>query len=259
MKRYAVKYRPVRDHGQTRCVNPHCGKWVELYREKTCPGCGKRFTARADKQRCDECHTMLEDGDAVCPLCGSKQRTVVELRGLSDGNLTAFSHLLHEALPGISLAECRKQCRSITMENPYRLPFDGRPEKIRNFVRRWNALGGTAAACLGRETSRRPVVLLRSYNRLHEAEHARLLFEAVRKSEHPSLTFAETMQILHSINRAENPIRLCFATGFDGISAWVNAWRKLGGTAVRSGEHREAGCVRDDPRHTQDGFALFFP
>ncbi len=237
MKQYPVKYRRVRDHRKTRCVNPNCGKWVELYREKFCPNCGKRSVERTDKQRCDSCQTRLCDGDPVCPLCGSKQRIIVELRSLSLENLTAFSHLLHEAKPGIPLAECRKQCRSITEENPFRLLLARRPEQIRPFIRNWNGLGGTAVACLPRETSQRPIVLVHSYNRRHEMEHARLLFEAIQKSDHSSLIFPETACILHRINREEKPVRLCFTSGFDQIEAWVDAWRSLGGTAVRSREH----------------------
>lgn len=57
MKQYSVKNKCFRDHRKTRCINPRCGKWVELYREKNCP-------------------------DAVCPLCGSKQRAIVELCSL---------------------------------------------------------------------------------------------------------------------------------------------------------------------------------
>ena len=241
MKQYSVKYRSFRDHRETRCINPHCGKWVELYREKTCPNCGRRSIERADKRRCDECRSVLSDGDPVCPLCGSKQRTTVELRGINPENLTAFSHLLREAQPDLSLAECRKQCRGITKEDPYRLPFAGRPEQIRPFIRRWNTLGGEAAACLNRETSRRPVVLLHSYNRRHETEHARLLFEAIQKSDCSRMTFGEAAAVLHRINREEEPFRLCFTSGFDRIEAWTDAWRKLGGTAVRSGGDRTAG------------------
>lgn len=90
MKPYASKYMKVRDHRQTRCI--HCGRWVDLLREKTCPKCGKRSLARADKRCCDDCHTRLTDGDFVWPFCGSKQRPIVELRGLKTENLTAFAH-----------------------------------------------------------------------------------------------------------------------------------------------------------------------
>ncbi len=238
MKQYSVKCRAIRDHGKTRCMNPNCGKWVELYQEKTCPKCGKRTVERSDKKRCDDCRTLLDDGDPVCPLCGSKQRGIVELRSVNPENLTAFSHLLHGAQPGISLADCRKQCRSITTENPYRLSFVRRPEQIQPLIRNWTLLGGTAAACLRRETSRRPIVLLHSYNRQHEIEHARLLFQAIQKSDRSALTFGETAAILHRINKEEKPFRLCFTSGFDRIEAWVASWKKLGGTAVRSLEHR---------------------
>ncbi len=259
MKQYPVKYRRVRDHKGTRCVNPHCGKWVELYREKICPKCEKRFVARADKRRCDECWTMLLDGDPVCPLCGSKQRSTVELRGVNPENLTAFSHLLHEARPWLSLTECRKKCRDITKESPYRVSFARRPDQIQDFIRRWNMLGGTAVNCLDRETSQQPVVLLHSYNRQHEMEYARLLFEAVQKSDHPSLSFGETVSILHRINKEEIPVSLCFISGFDTIDAWVDAWRSLGGTAVRSSEHRIIGRYISYNRWCTRSFADFFP
>ncbi len=235
MKPYASKYRKVRDHRQTRCI--HCGRWIDLLREKTCPKCGKRSLARADKRCCDDCHTRLTDGDFVCPFCGSKQRPIVELRGLKTENLTAFAHLLHDGQPSVSLAECRKRCRSITAENPYRLSFHKKAGRIKPFIQAWNALGGTAVACLPRETSRRPIVLLRSYNTRRDIEHARLLFEAVQKSDRPWLTIGETFQILHSIHQSETPIRIRFTSDFDHIDTWVASWRSLGGTAVRSHEH----------------------
>lgn len=237
MKPYPVKYRQVRNHMETRCVNLHCGKWIGWYREKICPNCGRRSVERADKRRCDDCKALLTDGDMVCPLCGGKQRTVVELRGLRLENLTAFTHLLHDYQPSVSLAECRKRCRGITPENPYRLSFARHPERIRSLIQAWNALDGLAVACLPRETSRRPVVLLRSYNSRRTIEHARLLFEAVQKSDRSRLTFGQTVEILHSINRSEKPIRLRFTSDYDHIEAWVAAWRNLGGTAVRSLEH----------------------
>jgi hypothetical protein len=235
MKQYSVKNKCFRDHRKTRCINPRCGKWVELYREKNCP-------------------------DAVCPLCGSKQRAIVELCSLRPENLAAFSHLLHEAQPAVSLSECRKQCRGISKDNPYRLQLAGRPERINPLIQKWNLLGGTAVACLARETSRRPIVLLHSYNRRHETEYASLLYEAIQKSDHASLTFGETVEILHRINGEEKPVRLCFVTDFDRIDAWVDAWRKLGGTAVRSGEYRTVSrppMVRC--RNTWNEFASFFP
>lgn len=237
MKQYPVKYRRVRDHRGTRCVNPHCGKQVELYQEKTCPNCGKRSIERFGKMRCDDCNALLLNGDRVCPLCGSKQRTIVELRAISPENLTACVHLLHQARPSMSLAECRKICLCITTENPCRLSFAGKPEQIQPFIRDWNALHGTAVACLTRETSRRPIVLLHSYNRRRDTEHARLLFKATRRSDLASLSFGETVQILHGINGSEKPYRLRFTSDFDQIDAWVAAWRSLGGTAVRSIEH----------------------
>ena len=219
----------------TRCVI--CRKKTEMYQEKTCPRCGKRSVGRAEKQRCDNCHAMLLSGDQVCPLCGGKQRTIVELRGLRLENLTAFAHLLHDGQPSVSLSECRKQCRTITTENPYRLSFRKKTDQIRPFIRAWITLGGTAVACLPRETSRRPIVLIRSYNVLRTKEHIRLLLEAIQKSASSSLTFGQTMEMLHSINLSEKPTRLCFTSDFDQIDAWVAAWKKLGGTAVRSLEH----------------------
>ena len=237
MKQYPAGTKKFRDHRKNRCVNPHCGKWMELYLEKNCPNCGKRSVERADKRRCDDCHALLVNGDPVCPLCGSKQRTIVELRGVVPENLTAFSHLLHEAQPSVSLKECREKCRTITVESPYRLSFGKKPEQIQPFLQRWKGLGGTAAACLIRETSKRPIVLLRSFNRRREAEHARLLVEAMRKSNRSTLTFGEIACILHSINREEKPVSLCFTSDFDRIDAWVEAWRSLGGTAVRSPAH----------------------
>ena len=208
MKPYPVRYKCVRNHRKTRCVNPHCGKWVDI---------------PAD--------------NPVCPLCGSKQRLMVELRGLKPENLTACAHLLHQARPDMDLAECRKQCRSITAENPYRLSFAGKPERIRPFVREWNALQGSAAACFEHETGRRPVVLIRSYNRKHTKEHARLLSEAFRKTDLSSMDFGETVAVLHGIIRTGKPYRLQFTSDFDHIDEWIAAWRSLGGTAVRSMEH----------------------
>ena len=240
MKQYPVKYKSIRDHRKARCVNPHCGKWMDLYQEKTCPTCGKRSVERVDKIFCDHCHTRLLTGDWVCPLCGSKQRTTVELRGVNPQNLKAFSRLLQEVQPNTSLAECRKQCRNITEETPYRLSFAGRPEQIQPFVQRWMSLGGVAKACLDRETSLRPFVLVHSYNRLHEFEHARLLFKAIQKSDRSSLSFEETVVILHSLHKEEKPLRLCFLSDFDQMDAWVAAWRNLGGTAVHSREHQTA-------------------
>lgn len=237
MKQYPVRYKQVRDDRKTRCINPHCGKWVEMYQEKTCPECGKHSVVRSGINRCDGCHTLLPEGDAVCPLCGSKQRFIVELRGLDPENLTACVHLLHKAQPALSLAECREQCRSITAENPFRVSFAGKPEQIRPFIRDWNALRGTAAACLGHETSRRPIVLIRSYNRKRTTEHVRLLIDAIRRSDLSSLTFEDTVAILHDIIRTGKPFELRFVSGFDRIDAWVAAWRKLGGTAVRSPQH----------------------
>ena len=246
-----VKYRKIRGGDKTRCVNPHCGKWVELYQEKFCPRCEKRTVDRADRQRCPNCSTMLQSGDMVCPLCGSKQRTTVELRSVPKENLTACSHLLQEAQPSLSLTESRSLCREIREENPYRVSFASHPEKIHPFLQRWEQLGGKAAACLARETSRRPVVLLRSYNRLRQNEHARLLFEAVQKTDLSSLSFGETVSLLYGINREEKPVRLVFTSGFDQIEAWIAAWRKLGGTAVRSSEHLTAD--RDGRRHSRTG------
>ena len=237
MKPYPVKYRSVRDHGKTRCINPHCGKWTDLYQEKTCPQCGKISVVRADKRRCDDCNTLLIGGDPVCPLCGTKQRFIAELRSIDPENLTACAHLLHQAQPSMSLAECRKQCRSITAENPFRVPFTRKPEQIRPFLREWNALQGTAAACLGYETCRRPIVLIRSSHRRHTVEHVRLLSDAVRKSSCPSMAFGDIIAVLHDILRTGEPYRLRFTEDFDHIDAWVAAWRRLGGTAVRSPEH----------------------
>lgn len=237
MKPYSVKFRHVREFTGARCINPCCGKRVKLNREKICPNCGKRSVESADKERCDDCHALLDSGDYVCPLCGSKQRFIVELRSFSPENLTACAHLLHKGRPSMSLAECRKQCRRITTENPYRLSFFGKPEQIRPFIRDWNALQGTAVACLGRETSRRPVVLIHSYNRQNTSEHARLLLDIARKSDFAALTIEKAIAVLHGINKAEKPFRLRFTSDFDRIEAWVAAWRKLGGTAVRSPEH----------------------
>ena len=237
MKPFPVKYRCVRDHKGTRCVNPHCGKWVELYQEKICPKCGKRSVERADKQRCDDCQALLTNGDRVCPLCGSKQRLIAELRGINPENLTACAHLLHKAQPSMSLAECRKQCRNITAETPYRLSFAGRPEQIRPFIRDWNALQGTAVACLSHETCRRPVVLIRSYNCRNTSGHVNLFSEAIRKSDLAGLSSGEATAILHSINKLKKPFRLCFTSDYAHIDAWVTAWRNLGGTAARSPEH----------------------
>lgn len=234
MKPYPVKYRRVREHNGTRCVNPHCGKWVEMHQEKVCPKCGKHFIVRSDKKRCDDCHTMLPAGDPVCPLCGSKQRFIVELRGLKPENMTACAHLLHKAGPSMSLAECRKQCRNITAENPYRLSFAGKPERIRPFIREWSALQGMAAACLDHETSRRPFVLVHSYNRKHTIEHARLLLEASRRSACPLPAFEDAVAVLHDVIRTGKPFSLRFVSDFDHIEAWIAAWRSLGGTAVRS-------------------------
>ena len=237
MKPYPIKYKHVRVHRKTRCINPRCGKWVELCQEKICPRCGKRSIVRSDKRFCDDCHAWLQTGDPVCPLCGSKQRFVVELRSLKRENLTACAHLLHKALPAMSLEDCRKQCRSITSENPFRVSFAGKPEQIRPFVRDWNELQGTAVPCLGRETSRRPIVLIHSYNRKHTIEHAQLLLDASRKSNDPSLTFEEVITILHDIIRTGKPYSLHFVQDFDQIESWVAAWKRLGGTAVRSMRH----------------------
>lgn len=222
---------------ETRCVV--CGRRTVMYLEKTCPRCGKRSVVRADALRCGSCHAkFLQGGDKVCPLCGGKQRTVVELRGLKPENLTAFAHLLHEGQPTVSLKDCRKQCKTITWENPYRLSMSRKPERIRPFIQAWNALGGTAAACLPRETSRRPVVQIRSYNTLRTREHARLLFEAVQKTDRAPMTLGGTMEMLHSVHQAEKPVALCFQSDFDHIDAWIAEWKKLGGTAVRSREYR---------------------
>ena len=237
MKPYPIKYKRVRDCRKTRCINPHCGKWVELYQEKICPRCGKRSIVRSDKEFCDDCHVRLHPGDPVCPLCGSKQRFVVELRSLKQANLTACAHLLHKALPAMSLEECRKQCRSITSENPFRVSFAGKPEQIRPFIREWNELQGTAVPCLNYETSRRPTVLIHSYNRKCTIEHARLLLDASRKSNHPSMTFEEAVTILHDIIRTGKPYSLNFVQDFDQIESWVAVWKSLGGTAVRSMRH----------------------
>lgn len=147
MKPYPIKYRPVRDHNkETRCV--HCGRWMELLQEKTCPKCGKWSLVRADKRCCDDCLTELKNGDLICPFCGSKQRTIVELRDIAPENMTAFAHLLHDAQPSVCLSECRRKCRSITTGNPYRLSFNKKPGQIKPFIQKWNALGGTAVACL---------------------------------------------------------------------------------------------------------------
>ena len=235
-----MKSMPIRNrsflHGdEIRCAV--CGRQVTPHQEKTCPRCGKRSVQRTGAARCEECHSLLLDGDMVCPLCGGKQRTVAEVRAIVPEKLTAFAHLLHEGQPSLSVAECRKRCRTVTPENPYRLTFAHNPEKIRPFLRAWRELGGTAAACLPRETSRRPVVLLRSYNTLREREYVRLLFEALQKSDRPAQSFGEAAVILHSVNGAQEPARLRFASDFDRIEAFVAAWRSLGGTAVRSPEH----------------------
>ena len=113
MKQYSVKNKCFRDHRKTRCINPRYGKWVELYREKNCP-------------------------DAVCPLCGSKQRAIVELCSLRPENLAAFSHLLHEAQPAVSLSECRKQCKGISKDNPYRLQLAGRRNRMICITESWS-------------------------------------------------------------------------------------------------------------------------
>ena len=223
--------------GRMHCINPHCRKWSDLYCEKICPRCGKRSVMPAGRQRCDHCSTMLISRDVVCPLCGSKQRTTVELRGIHPGKLTAFTHLLREAKPGLSLDACRSICRNCTKENPFRISFANCPDRIRPFLQKWHDLGGTAAACLDRETSTRPIVLLRSYNCRHPSEHMKLLFQAVRKTTLGALSHEETARLLHSVNREDLPCRLVFTSGFDEIDAWVAAWRKLGGTAVHSSEH----------------------
>ena len=264
MKKYPVKYRPVRDYSKTRCV--HCGKWMIPYIEKKCLNCGKVSLRRAPAgpfssgrapagtfslgimpaeifslgitHYCDDCHSMqFVNGAAVCPLCGSKQRTIVELRSLEPENLTAFAHLLHEGIPSRSIRVCREICRGITADNPYRLNFSRKESLIRPFIQEWKALGGTAAACLPWETSRRPFVIIRSYNAQRTREHAGLLYEAIRKSDLRMLTKTEIMRMLYRVNKREQPIRIRFISDFNRIEAWVAAWRKLGGTAVRSMEH----------------------
>ena len=80
-------------------------------------------------------------------------------------------------------------------------------------------------------------MLVHSYNRRHEMEHARLLFEAVQKSTLSPMTFGETTAILHSILKTGQPFRLQFTADFDRIEEWVASWKRLGGTAVRSQEH----------------------
>ena len=221
----------------TRCFNPSCRKRVELLQEKICPKCGTRTVERAGKIRCDHCRANLLNGDRVCPLCGSKQRSIAELRRVTPEKLTAYAHLLHEAQPSVSLAACKEQCRGITTENPRRVSFAKKPRELQPFIRRWNALGGAAAACLPRETCRRPVVLLHSFNRGRETEHARLLYEAVRKSVLAPMDFGTAVALMHRINRSEKPIRLTFKEHFDHIEAWIAAWRKLGGAASRAYEH----------------------
>ena len=235
MRKSPIKYKPVRDHSKTRCV--HCGKWMELYREKTCPKCGRVSVERANKKFCDDCHAILESGNPVCPFCGSKQRTIVELRSLELKNLTAFAHLLHEGKPSMTIKECREVCRGITQDNPYRLFFKRKVNQIQPFIQAWNALGGTAACCLSRETSRRPIVLLHSYNAQHKMEHARLLYEVIQKSGRSMITETELMRMLYRVNKKEQPTSIRFTSDFNRIEAWVAAWRRLGGTAVRSQEH----------------------
>lgn len=236
MKPYPVKYRPIiRDYRNKRCFT--CGKWVMLKQEKTCPKCGKRSITMPGRTRCRDCGSVHVNGDLVCPLCNGKQRTIAELRGVNPENMTAFAHLLHDAQPSVSLAECKRQCRSITTENPYRLSFAKKPDRMKPFLQAWNALHGVAAACLDHETSRRPVVLLHSYNCRRDVEYARLLFKMIKQTEHAALSYGETVELMHGINRGEKPFRLRFTSGFDHIEAWVAAWRKLGGTATRSSEH----------------------
>ena len=236
MKPYPVKYRPVlRDHRKIRCFV--CGKWVDMKQEKTCPKCGKRSITTPGRTRCGLCGSVHVDGDMVCPLCHGKQRAIAELRSVNPENLTAFAHLLHDAQPSVSLAECKRQCRNITAENPYRLSFLKKPDRMKPFLQAWNALHGIAAACLNRETSRRPVVLLHSYDCRRDVEYARLLFKMIKQTERAALNFGETVELLHGINHGEKPFRLIFTSDFDHIDAWVAAWRELGGTATRSGEH----------------------
>ena len=235
VKPYPVKFRRIRDHRYIRCFN--CGKHVELYLEKTCPKCGKRSIERPGQTRCGVCNSFYVNGDQVCPLCHGKQRIIAELRGVNPENMTAFAHLLHDAQPSMNLAECKRQCRYITTENPYRISFAKKPGQMKPFLRAWNALQGTAAACLYRETSRRPIVLLHSYDCRRDVEYAHLLFQMIKKTNLAALNFGETVELLHDINNREKPFRLRFTSDFDHIDAWVAAWRKLGGTAARSGEH----------------------
>ena len=237
MRKYPVKYRHVRDWSKTRCINPNCGKWVELYQESYCPHCGKRTAERAGKGRCEDCGTLLQHGDMVCPFCGSKQRTIVEMRSIRMENLTEFAHLLWEAQPELSVSECRSICRNMTEETPYRISLATHPEKIRPLLQRWNQMGGKAAACLPRETSQRPIVLLRSYNYVRQEEYARLLFRMIQQTTFSTFTYGETVALLHRINRDEKQVRLFFTSGYDQIGTWVEAWRKLGGTAVRLARH----------------------
>ena len=220
MRKYSVKYRPIRDHRTTRCI--HCGSWMQLQPEN--------YNQNHEKG-------SVMSRDLVCPFCGSKQRTIVELRSLKSENLTAFAHLLHEGNPSLRIRECRELCRGITADNPYRLHFGRKTGQIQSYIQAWKALGGTAVACLPRETSRRPVVVLHSYNAKHTTEHARLLYEAIQKSDRSKMTKTEVIWMLHCINDAEQPVTIRFTSDFNHIEAWVAAWRKLGGTAVRSQEH----------------------
>ena len=240
MEQYYVRYMRKSNKG-LRCVNPSCRKKMEPREEKYCPKCGKWSVENPYKRRCDDCGKLLVSGDRICPLCGSKQRQIVELRRVNPENLTTLTHLLQEVCPRFSLARCREICRGITVENPYRVLFAGRMEQMRPFIQTWNAYGGMAVPCLSRETSQRPVVVLRSYNRRQENAHARLLYEAIRKSDRPTLSFGDTVAMLHGLLKDKKPVSICFTTDFDRIDAWVAEWKKLGGTAVRSSEHRIAG------------------
>ena len=237
MKPYPVKYRPIkRDYRTIRCFI--CGKWVEMKQEKYCPKCGKRSIGSSGETRCGVCNLLHVNGDLLCPLCHGKQRNIAELRGVNLENMTAFAHLLHDAQPSMSLADCKRKCRTITIENPYRLSFAKKPDQMKPFLQAWNALQGMAAACLYRETSRRPIVLLHSYDCRRDVEYAQLLFDMIKKTELAALNYGETVALLHNdINNWDKPFRLRFTSDFDHIDAWVAAWRKLGGTATRSGEH----------------------
>lgn len=111
----------------------------------------------------------------MCPFCGTRQTKNLEFRTIHSEKLTEHALLLFHAGKGLPMKECRAICRSITPDTPYRIRIKELTPEARQLQDDWNALGGTAVRCFDDETSRRPYVELRSFDRMKRWQYVHLM------------------------------------------------------------------------------------